>query len=97
MSKHTPGPWKVRNQYWIVGPDGGSICKTEYADGIAVKSREENARLIAAAPDLLEALRVLTQEADSFSVDGVYFHEKCFGHKGLDMAYDAIEKATGET
>jgi uncharacterized protein YggU (UPF0235/DUF167 family) len=56
MSGHTPGPWTVNGF-------GGSfevLCRTR--DGVAVSATEPpkdgiaNARLIAAAPDLLEAL-----------------------------------------
>ncbi len=50
----------------------------------------------ATSGDLLKALQVLYDEADSFSVSGVYFNEKCMGHKGLDLAEKAIKKATGE-
>ena len=48
---------------------------------------------VRANQELLEALKVLADEADSFNVSGVYFNEKCMGHKGLDMAYAAIAKA----
>ena len=56
-----------------------------------------DARLMAAAPDLLEALETLYAEADNFSVSGVYFNEECMGHVGLKMARDAIAKAKGES
>lgn len=60
MSKHTPGPWSFDGAinvayagYFSVGfPDGSGFC-VPYDIG------EANARLIAAAPDLLEALQVL--------------------------------------
>lgn len=62
MSKHTPGPWEVSED---------DPCEIESADGRFVAmvlpapelnwdmnaEREANARLIAAAPDLLAALR----------------------------------------
>lgn len=50
MSKHTPGPWGlVRHEdTWLVGP-GIVIDDTAEED-------EANARLIAAAPELLAAL-----------------------------------------
>lgn len=35
---------------------------------------------------LREALETLYEEADGFSVSGVYFSEPCHGHKGLEMA-----------
>ena len=61
MSKHTKGPWKVGKprecirdgnlMYGIIGPE----TVTDYEDwGFT----EANARLIAAAPDLLEALKL---------------------------------------
>jgi hypothetical protein len=51
-----------------------------------------NARLIAAAPELLEALEQLLAEAGGFNVSGVYFSE--FAQKQLDAAHAAIAKAT---
>lgn len=38
-----------------------------------------------------EALEVLAREADRFSVSGVYFNEACMEHKGLNLAWDAID------
>lgn len=37
-----------------------------------------------------EALDVLYDEADNFSVSGVYFNEKCMEHKGLALAAKAL-------
>lgn len=54
MGKHTPGPWRYTPWHIEEGnptvraPEGWLICET---------SSDANARLIAAAPDLLEALR----------------------------------------
>lgn len=55
--KHTKGPWKVDKN--------GAICLVEYAKSIAMVNSvfipkeefEANAKLIAAAPQLLEALQ----------------------------------------
>ncbi len=65
MSKHTPGPWKaVRCRHgWHIGPQPGGVCTicddSQFGD-VADRSRylqqEANARLIAAAPELLAAL-----------------------------------------
>lgn len=52
--------------------------------------------LIAVANALYAALEVLSIEADSFSVSGVYFNEACMGHKGLDMAAAAMALADRE-
>lgn len=61
MNKHTPGPWRAEytndtgpeddcfQQWWDIVNDDG--------DTIAEVYREANARLIAAAPELLNSLR----------------------------------------
>ena len=55
-NKHTPGPWHVINEWNVSGPE------YEVANGsIMVRDDDEsaaNARIIAAAPDLLEALEM---------------------------------------
>ena len=59
MSKHTPGPWCVVSEGMaspkVVDANGLGICHTTYAPTGA----EANARLIAAAPLLYEALQEL--------------------------------------
>ena len=63
-TKHTPGPWYVTGnltRYINVRIGGGLIqevasCGPTEADGGYGPQQEANARLIAAAPDLLEAL-----------------------------------------
>ncbi len=61
MSKHTPGPWDVEsdgtsvamaNQVCVVAPS------PDWADNDTTKA---NARLIAAAPELLEALSIVSR------------------------------------
>lgn len=87
MSKHTPGPWKVAKprksyrdgnmMYGIVGPE----CVSDYEDwGFT----EANARLIAAAPELLEALRNLVEAAT---------HHQADARAALAKARAAIAKA----
>lgn len=64
--KHTPGPWgikKVGTSFQVEGinhhGECRAICSLHYQNCCAVNSFpvEANARLIAAAPDLLEALK----------------------------------------
>ena len=84
---HTPGPWEAEGDYVfapIVGYDA-RIARVTDIDS------EANARLIAAAPDLLEALR----EAVGWMqhVPGI---ADSVGQIILDDARAAIAKARGE-
>lgn len=63
MSKFTPGPWRVSADGINVGPedafapfDGCGCCGSPW---MSAKDGLSDARLIAAAPDLYEALRSL--------------------------------------
>jgi len=58
-NKHTPGPW-TKDRNIIEDANGNEIARVSYERSGYVQA---NARLIAAAPDLLEALRYLVREA----------------------------------
>ena len=63
MSEHTPGPWRA-NSSWIEGPKMALrvACVDWPRRGCAPCTKNEaeaNARLIAAAPDLLKAMKRL--------------------------------------
>lgn len=89
--KGTPGPWRVNTigEHWnnptlvhlevTYGTDGECVCDTVY--------RREDADLIAAAPELLEALETLV----------VFTTPTKRNAAVLNKAYAAIQKATGET
>lgn len=58
---HTPGPWVIDPCWDILGntDDGnGMVCQVT-TDGVPIAEASSNARLIAAAPELLEALSAL--------------------------------------
>jgi hypothetical protein len=65
-AKHTPGPWEVEHPYgepgtFIGSADTSLICRLYSVDHPSRGGTEEceyNARLIAAAPELLEAAHV---------------------------------------
>lgn len=67
MSAHTPGPWILNGvmaldmPLWIVSIPGEQV-RIEVAHYSA--DSEGNARLIAAAPELLETLKLVMVEAD---------------------------------
>ena len=89
MSKHTPGPWEYRwnGHYFDVGIlTRESIVPIFPAVCIGVQAGlEANARLIAAAPELLEALKDIVEWTEL----GDY--EESF----LAKARAAISKAEG--
>lgn len=83
MTKHTKGPWHIRAERYRfihVTASGGGIAHLDTIDGEGMA----NARLIAAAPDLLEALTDLLS---------AHHHSK--GDEWVDAAYAAIAKAQG--
>lgn len=59
MSKHTPGPWEIERRRSFVTAIGPCVAD-EYAGSAWLDVSEADARLIAAAPELLEALQNLT-------------------------------------
>ncbi len=95
MSKHTPGPWVVvgsRTKYVEARLVGSlmqevAACGPTLADEGYGQQQEANARLIAAAPDLLEALKALLER-----------YALAIGNEGIEcyQARAAIAKATGE-
>lgn len=88
---HTPGPW------WLHGPElsvyGGLksqiVCRLHDAHGNAYGNWQANARLIAAAPELLEALRDLR----SYLKLGI--SPSSHWRSLLESADAAVAKATG--
>ena len=88
MSGHTPGPWNVvdtHNQTQVsTKRDNGTVKGIadifDSRDG--TPEWQANARLIAAAPDLLEALKVMTDVA-----------EKAIIASGTDAKFAAIRVA----
>lgn len=57
-TKHTPGPWMVRKmrEHYAIESETRRVAEVRHASGPDWDS-ELDARLIAAAPELLEALR----------------------------------------
>ncbi len=72
-SKHTPGPWRVVGGTQVTGRD--VICNTADLDDPRqsneawVAEMQANARLIAAAPDLADALRAALAFMQSLPLD----------------------------
>jgi hypothetical protein len=95
MSKHTLGPWEASEGYpsdiWHVDmPSRGYsvvVSRAEEDWDMAVEEVQANARLIAAAPDLLDALETLLPYLEQRSQPGERWAALC--------AREAIAKAQG--
>ena len=92
MSGHTPGPWVWDSTVWDYDPKQDAPWLVTEVSGERVLhgeiqcSSEANARLIAAAPDLLAALQRLMGETTTMQ-DAM---------DAANQARAAIAKATGE-
>lgn len=101
MSKHTPGPW-IAAGYWVEHPkdDVPDICTcSPTVIGQGERNEAEvmaNVRLIAAAPDLLFALReaVASLKWAADVIGNIPPGSQYMGN--LRMAQIVIEEATGE-
>ena len=98
MSKHTPGPWEAVDSMTIRGPfEMGNPEKPGMLIATLPAHREDgDARLIAAAPELLDALldAVESLEHVQRNMPGTIGHGVRV--ERIASALDAIAKATGE-
>lgn len=99
-SQHTPGPWHVGDNFSgptiVYNQKGWCVadCRAPHGKFHPDGAREANARLIAAAPDLLEALRYLL--AQTIEQDEAYSIELTEGEAdAAKMARAAIAKVEG--
>ena len=94
MSKHTPGPWEIKRHFdpgykFISAPTHSGLAQVVWCmeDEERSPSCEANAYLIAAAPELLEALEMMLEMSEMGG----------FGKAAAeDVARAAIAKAKGE-
>lgn len=113
MSKHTPEPWTVSSlqPFYVVGPASSKfevVCAVaewkdsnpdNFTPSLIFENANSNARLIAAAPELLEALKDMAAWSE-----GCVKVMEMDGNKtlatGLEMrrriALQVIAKATGK-
>jgi hypothetical protein len=100
MNKPTPGPWHTApDKSFYVFAHGSLSEQAGVTDGpfICSASSQANARLIAAAPDLLAALKALTLTARTFR--NVPQEEQMWtsiDEDALRQAFDTIARAEGE-
>ena len=90
MNQHTKGPWRATlfQGYDKVGivtaDDGRSICSPHWG-GMTTEEVNANAALIAAAPDLLEAAKVVLESYACMALEG--------DSKTIEHLYAAVAKA----
>lgn len=98
MDKHTAGPWQAyeiqagegADAWWFQGPDFVPPCDE---DGEPCMLSRADAHLIAAAPDLLTALQLLSS---AVSMAGTPMHEKADMRVVAKVVVAALRKATGD-
>ena len=84
--QHTPGPWTFDNGIGFIRTDTSPYGEWAVAKVNIVRAEAKaNARLIAAAPDLLETVKRLREMCADFGAK-----------TACDIAEAAIFKATGE-
>lgn len=96
MSTYTPGPWFVDANYIVPANGGVAVCDlmavdlSKHQEFFCGEETEANARLIAAAPDLLEAARQAEKVIDILWVS----HHANRSDAALEQLRAAIAKAT---
>jgi hypothetical protein len=104
-STHTPGPWEVREDFTpseygtveVYKEDGNKWIASALGTHVGPSTKEEvkaNAYLIAAAPDLFEALRLALpyiQDAYEYAFPDADHNENV-----LTIAREALAKANGQ-
>ena len=93
-SKHTPGPWTAEKDYesdWIINGANGSLLAI--IEGWTDEIDKADAHLIAAAPEMYEALKALRVASGKLPAD----LKKCPEMVGCLIEADAaIAKAEGK-
>ena len=88
---HTPKPWTNNDSYdSVLGADGEVVCHTF---GAVDPVERLNAKLIAAAPEMLKALELMFER---FRWQGGMFDRNNPNANAIDKAEAAIAKATGK-
>jgi hypothetical protein len=99
---HTPGPWKRyigSGAIEIRGGTVGSLTQPRVSRVLrADPNCDANANLIAAAPELLNALRAMLVATESKETEAFKGHYDTYLHTvAIPRAIAAIAEATGET
>jgi len=89
MSEHTPGPWEIQEQgeasVYVIMANGNWLLSFRHNGEQLDEKQKANIKLMAAAPELLEACKAIVNNWESG--DLAHAANKCA---------NAIAKATGE-
>ena len=94
---HTPGPWKhgettmTRGRIYGGGVLVATLDPPQLQEEVAMK--EADARLIAAAPDMLEALKACADPRAFGNLMGGHSYDA--EQRAMELVREAIAKATG--
>lgn len=102
-TQHTPGPWKCDGGAGVVACEmqetlrsGRTVARrVACAKGLTIEEVEANARLIAAAPDMLAALRMAEGELIAALCSGGMTLEAARKYHATRTMRAAIAKAEG--
>lgn len=97
-SKHTPAPWSIndfpqKDSRISIGAIGTPLIAYVPDRDVSVNEQKANARLIASAPELLDALGIAMQFDEKLK-EHIRRYE--WGARFLDKSHAAIAKARGE-
>jgi len=89
--KYTPGPWRYGSPTdEILTKEGTPICSISVSrNQVSKEQADANARLLAAAPELLRALNLMIHKATKQNWNDKYPDE-------LEIAFNAVDLATRE-
>lgn len=95
QTTHTPGPWSLRMTGWQTNPAAiysprrpGAVACIPARTSVPLDEQSANARLIAAAPDMFEALSNIILSSDANCGDSLA--------NAIEAARAAITKAKGQ-
>lgn len=100
QTNHTPGPWSLKMTGWRTNPFAiysprrpGAVACVPSRTSVPLDEQDANAHLIAAAPDMLDALERAYQKLSFWMDDDKWDHGD---EKALELIWAAIAKAKGE-